>query len=172
MIRRARLDDRRAFMLLWEEYLKDLQDMGGEIIPSKRTLLFFSKVFAAYTQNHDRGVCLIYFDGKIPAAVLLWGEILPLPIDTTLGRIAQGWGTYIRLKYRGKGLSSELRAAASFILREAGFNSVIGSSHDKNQHGLQTGLAAGFEPFQTTCVLDLTLKAPIETTPYVEGLEA
>jgi GNAT superfamily N-acetyltransferase len=157
-IRRATKDDLRQFTFLWKEYLLELQTLGGAIWPSHRTLRFYREMVRIYDSDPLLGVCLIGWEGKKPAGVVLWGTLAPMPIDTDHGRVAQGHGTYVRPDFRGRGLSSELRTAAKTILKANGFDTVIGAAEIDNKTGLATGMGAGFEIVQQVGVLSLKEK--------------
>ena len=91
----------------------------------------------------------------MPVGVLLWGNAAESPIDTTLGRAAQGWGTYVIPEARGVGVSSKLRRAGAKVMRELGFDAVVGAADRLNERGLETGKRSGFRITQQLGVLDL-----------------
>lgn len=163
-IRDATRQDRRLFLSLWHDYLKELRDLGSEVLPTDRTLTFYAGLFDGYVGGVLHGVVLFSVRGPATpddVGVLMWGEVPSTGAhpETEFGRIAQGWGTYIAPAARGEGLSSSLRREAKRRLREMGFDSVIGGAHTMNDRGLDTGVGAGFRIYQKLGVLDLRKEA-------------
>lgn len=153
VIRTAETRDLARFLNLWREYLTELHvKYGGEILPTERTLTFFADLFLGL-QGGERGVCLLAEDEGVPVGVLLWGSLQQPPVDTALGRTAQGWGTYVVPEARAKGISSRLRETARKILAEMGFEHVLGAAERINAVGLATGEKAGFKIVQQIGVL-------------------
>jgi len=162
-IRLSNPEDAPAFMELWGEYLNQQWEDGGELVPTSTTLSSFASLFTLYTTGHKpmgpgvRGRDGVAVFGADENAVLLWGTTGgAAPFDFRWGRTANGWGTYVRSRHRGKGWSARMRAAASKYMREElGFDAVIGTAHNENPVGLETGLRAGFEIYAQTGVLRL-----------------
>ena len=67
-----------------------------------------------------------------------------LPWDSSLGKCALGFGTYVAPDQRMIGLSSELRNYALSELARVGFNKVLGSISISNEAGLESAASAGF----------------------------
>jgi GNAT superfamily N-acetyltransferase len=126
-------NDKDIFMELWKEAVESQSRMGSSIVPSAKTMNFFSGIFDAYTSGELEGVCLF---GASKNAVLLWGEMgSELPWDSTMGKWAMGWGTYIRPAYRRQGVARLLRDEAMKYLYEMGIETVIGTSVSGNVAG-------------------------------------
>lgn len=145
--------DRVVFREMWTEYLKDLQALGGEQLPTERTLDFYLGLFDRYTEDPSQGAA--YFAGDPCVGVILWGDAGDMPWDHTLGRVAYGWGTYVRPPARGMHLSKVLRDVAASHLTHVGFDSVLGSATPDNRPGIESGNAYGFERLHDTRVLRL-----------------
>lgn len=154
-VRRINIDEGPEFLSLWFEYLKELKEAGGEIIPSERTLIFFAEMVQTYTMEPQLGVALVALNGQRLVGCLLWGALPPVPIDTEFGKIAHGFGTYVLPEYRMKGLSVKMREAAKDLLAAEGFETVLGTAGKNNFAGLHSGTGAGFVPYGTSCALNL-----------------
>ncbi len=132
------------FSMLWRMFL-GVQELGLKPLPTRRNLAFFDRLFDAYYLGEADGICLTDADCK---SVLLWGDGLQPPaIETNLGRIATGWGVFVHPQARGQGLSVALRQAGYPLLKERGFDCVIGTAHVGNEAGLKSALASGLEHF-------------------------
>ena len=154
-VRPARAADLGDFLRLWRAYLEELHAaFGGEILPTERTLTFFADLFMALLGG-DRGVCLLAEDDASAVGVLLWGSLQQPPVDTDLGKTAQGWGTYVVPASRGKHVAKQLREAGAKALAEMGFDHVVGAAERGNDGGLASGTKAGFKITQQVGVLRL-----------------
>lgn len=151
-IRNAVAEDRELFLSLWSEFARDIRGNGYELIWTDRTERFFGRLFDSYVSRELDGVVLLAgSDGA-----LIWGEIGKEPLfDTTFGRIANGFGTFIRSEFRGIGLSTRMRQMAARQLCEMGFDSVVGAARHENAAGYGSSLAFGFEEHSVTGVLRL-----------------
>ncbi len=154
-VRRINADEGPEFLGLWFEYLKETKELGGEIIPSERTLIFFAEMVQTYTMEPTLGVALATVNGQKLVGCLLWGALPPVPIDTEFGKIAHGFGTYVLPSYRLKGLSAKMREAAKDLLAAEGFETVLGTAGKGNTAGLKSAPGAGFVAYGTSCALNL-----------------
>jgi GNAT superfamily N-acetyltransferase len=154
-IRTAEARDLTRFLSLWRCYLAELHEAyGGEILPTERTMTFFTDLFMGLLGG-DRGVCLLAEDDGRAVGTLLWGSLQQPPVDTSLGRTAQGWGTYVVPDARGRHVASQLRYAGAKALLEMGFEHVVGAAEKANDAGLVSGTKAGFRIVQQIGVLEL-----------------
>lgn len=151
-IRHATAEDRSLFMELWKEFALDIRGNGYELLWTPRTEAFFGGLFDAYLSKDLDGVVLLAgSDGA-----LIWGEIGKEPLfDTTFGRIANGFGTYVRRSLRGIGLSRRMREIAAADLYAMGFDCVLGAARHENVAGYESSLAFGFSEHSVTGVLRL-----------------
>lgn len=151
-IRHATAGDRDLFMTLWREFALDIQGNGYELRWTPRTESFFCTLFDAYVSESLDGVVLLAgTDGA-----LIWGEIGKEPLfDTSFGRIANGFGTYLRRSLRGLGLSTRMREIAAARLSEMGFDCVLGAARHENRAGYESSLSFGFVEHSVTGVLRL-----------------
>jgi hypothetical protein len=160
VIRHARKSDRDAFLGLWAAMLVENHGIGGEILPTQRNIDYFGRVFDDYQAERFQGVCVVA-EGEDTSlyGCLLWGDSGPSSLETRFGRIAMGWGTYVRPECRLLGISTELRGPGSLArvaLREMGFDSVLGSAVETNEAGIRSGLdRCGFRLHGIVAVLDL-----------------
>lgn len=160
-IRLSTPNDGQRFLELWTEYLTEQYEAGGELVPSSSTLSTFMQLFRLYTQGENpvgpssRGTQGVVVFGAKENAVLLWGAT-GVAFDFRWGRTANGWGTYVRPKYREQGWSARMRECAGRYMRDAlGFEAVMGMATDDNKVGLETGIKAGFEIYGKQGVLRL-----------------
>ena len=122
-IREATAGDYPTFLKLWIDLIESQAAMGGDMLPTPKTLSFFTVVFDAYLNGNRRGVVLLAGD----YGVSLWGEDLAdSPIDTKYAPYARGWGTYITPAHRREGLGSAMREYGCRRMREMGFTHVTG----------------------------------------------
>jgi len=152
VIRHATADDRDLFLTLWREYLTELRGLGGEQLPTERTLGFYGALFDAYVSGRFEGVVLLAGD----YGVLMEGAVAEGPIlDTVYEPAAHSWGTYTRHTHRRRGVSRALRESMNKALREAGFRSIIAGVHIGNPVGSASTIGFGFERVQDVVVLRL-----------------
>ncbi len=152
MIHKATAKDRRLFLTMWKEYLTELQDLGGEMIPTPKTMAFFGNIFDAYVTTTIRGVVLMAGS----RGVLMEGAYAnQASHDTTYEPMAHSWGGYTRPDHRRKGVSRKLRESMNKALREMGFKTILAGAHAGNPIGAEAMCARGFESVQDLMVLRL-----------------
>jgi len=151
-------EDGEIFLELWEEYLEHQIKMGSDIVITSKTLNYFEDVFWSYVDGNLDGVTIFGADNN---AVLMWGETgSNFPYDTSLGKWASGWGTYIRPEYRRMGWSKRMRGIAKQIMYEQGFDTMIGGIFPGNNIGRKAGpfgeeIGGNAEPYQETFLVKL-----------------
>jgi len=129
-------DEQDIFMELWKEGVESQFKMGSSVVPSVKTMDFFLDVFNSYASSELKGVCLF---GASENAVLLWGETgSDFPWESTMGKWAMGWGTYVRPAYRRQGVSRLLRNQAMRYLNAMGIETVTGTSISRNIAGKES----------------------------------
>jgi len=153
-VRLATKGDRDLFIRLWTEYTIQNHKNGSDVMPTSKTLTYFVGLFDSFVSGDLPGIVLIGADDN---AVLMWGAATQygLPYDSAYGFTAQGFGTYVRPSFQGKGISKELRKRAMKLLKRKGFDSVFGSAYEKNDAGYISGVKFGFEVVQATGILRL-----------------
>lgn len=148
-VRPARREDGPEFMLLWRRYLKELLAFGSEIALTERTRAFFQSVF---DRAVDGGPCVALvaeLDGEIVGCHL--SDAATLPWDTTAGRSALAFGTFVLPEARRCGAAHALRVASLRALRELGCDAVVFALHRKNEAGRESlGAWPGIEELSTT----------------------
>tara|TARA_Y100000310_G_scaffold225116_1_gene227123 strand:- start:2590 stop:3114 length:525 start_codon:yes stop_codon:yes gene_type:complete len=133
--------DEGVFLTIWEEAIKSQYAIGGTMIPSLKTMAFFRDLFRAYVAREMEGVVLF---GASENAVLLWGDVGNVfPWETTIGKFAMGWGTYVRPDYRRQGWARALRDEAMVKMYDMGFDTVIGTAVSGNEAGNESLLDYG-----------------------------
>ena len=123
MIREGVYEDEMLFRILFMEYLEDQYDLGNDIVPDHKSIEFFVKQAWYYSHKILDGIVLFSDEN----AVLMWGEPVGSPTTNRHGKVAIGWGTYVRKDFRGNGISKEMRNIAKKALFEMGFSYVHGS---------------------------------------------
>ena len=152
MIHKATASDRRLFLTMWKEYLTELQTLGGEMLPTEKTMAFFGNIFDAYVTTTIRGVVLMAGS----RGVLMEGAYANVPsFDTTYEPMAHSWGGYTRPAHRRKGVSRTLREPMNKALRELGFKTILAGAHAGNPIGAEAMRARGFESIQDLMILRL-----------------
>lgn len=160
-VRLATTDDLRQFDCLWMEYLQENLKAGDTTLNSKNNRAFFHRVARHYMTYPKLGCVVMAFDGKVPAGVVMWGAFIGDALETTLGKVAHGWGTFVRPKYRGEGLSSKMRGLAEDHLRAQRIRSLLGTVLPSNIPGLRSVEARGFKQTSMNVVLDLLEKRDV-----------
>lgn len=156
IVRRAETADLRQFDLLWGEYLEECQKRGDTTKNTRNNREFFRKVARHYMTNPELGIVAMAFDHHVPAGVVMWGAFIgAMPVQTTLGQVANGWGSYVRPAYRGEGLSRKLREFAASHLVAVGADTLLGSVNAGEEAALKSVLNMGFVPRQLVVSLDL-----------------
>ena len=127
--------DGEIFLELWGEYIDTQIEMGSYTIKTDKTMNYFEDLFHSYIDGSLDGVTIFGADNN---AVLMWGETgSDLPYDTSLGKWASGWGTYIRPDYRRMGWSGLMREEGKKTLHGQGFDTLVGGVFSKNEIGLK-----------------------------------
>lgn len=135
-IREATPQDYPTFLKLWIKYIESQVALGGDMLPTPKTIAFFTVVFNAYLSGERRGVVLLAGDGH---GVSLWGEDMgESPIDTKYAPLARGWGTYVMPEYRRAHLGSVMREYGCRRMREMGFKYVTGVMLLTNEISMQS----------------------------------
>lgn len=131
--------DRRHFMALVEEFVKD----GGPSLGlawGPATAKFFYGLFVSQAT-----VCVICRDGFSLAGG-------PLPWDTPWGRTAYGYGTYARPARRGDGLALKMRQMVIERLKEQGYAAFMGSIDPTDERAIGSAARHGWRPLNLSGV--------------------
>jgi hypothetical protein len=141
-------EDIEVFAELWRENLAEMSTMGGEILPTARTLAFFRRV---YLNTSQLGCAVFGADGN---AVYLWTP-LESPWDTRWGKAAVGHGAYVRPVHRRKGWATRVRNRGILEMKRLGCEVLIGGWFHDNPVEQHINLQFGYRPYHTNTVLML-----------------
>lgn len=138
-IRHAVLEDGPYFTLMWRALIESLVSRGApDIRWGLRTQEWYATIFRSAVENPDRGVVLAAEDrgqfGTTLAGGLMAHEA-PIPWDHSMGRVAQGYGTWVDPQYQTQGIAAALYEVARKTLHERGFQSYLGAYHLFNEGG-------------------------------------
>ena len=139
------------FRKLWKKFLTNQLEHGGDIAPSPHNMSLYDNMFNHYTENPDDGVILFVAEG----AVLMWGSAGDSPFDSLQGRVATAWGVFVDEDLRGQGVGKLMREKAKELLKEQGFDTVLGYVLNGNEHGLKSNLNSGFKEVGKFIKIDL-----------------
>ena len=155
-IRLLKPQDLEIFDLLWSEYMEEAYEAGDTTLPTGLNLRYFHELAKIYSVNPTYGSVMVAFSDHVPVGICMWGKFVPEPeIKTTLGLVANAWGTYVRPSYRGLKISQYLREASAKHLRHLGVESLIGSVNSGNDAAEASARNFGFTPMQKVVVLNL-----------------
>jgi GNAT superfamily N-acetyltransferase len=132
MARLARAGDRGFFERHLRAYLIERHSCGSEVIPTDRTVAFYLGLFDDYIRGEQPGAVVIDEAGGVSIA----GH--ELPFDTTLGKSATGWFTYVVPSSRGCGVASAMREILRERLRALGFRAIVAGMDISNADGRQS----------------------------------
>ena len=153
-VRHAKPGDRNLFRKLWTEYLTEsYESKDAEIKPDEFNIDRYSLFFDLYVTEKVPGIVLFIGD----SAVLMWGGIGEPPFHMDTER-AIGFGTYVRPDARKKGYSTLIRKEGARLLKEMGFDAVVGEiKHGGKDFDLRVKAAekAGLKPYATIWTMDL-----------------
>jgi len=136
-VRPAEEADIPELLVLTKDYLDEQQDFGGDVLPTPRTIDYYRTLFAGVIGKTIMGAAVaLSWNGSLVGFHLT--VELPMPWDSMFGRAALGFGTFVDPAFRGRGFGVALREVANDLLREAGFETVIGLVHTGNQPGEQS----------------------------------
>ena len=127
LVMHATKEDRDEFLRLWRDYLKEVSDMGGDILPTDRSMLYFGMLFDAYVSGVLRGAVVLLVDVETTRAygVVMWGMLTDEPlVDSRFGVTASAFGSYVEPKFRGHGYSADMRRMAAKFIKAAGIDAV------------------------------------------------
>jgi GNAT superfamily N-acetyltransferase len=149
MFRDATRADQTEFLTLWAENLTELEKYGSEYTPDIPTMKALSSLFTAYIEGVLFGACVLYEppgEGIQGASFAgeSWGE--PVIPQSKFGKIAYGWGIYIRPEHRKKGIAYHLSQNTSRKLKAMGFDTLQGDVLLENEPSLVAQKAIGWEP--------------------------
>lgn len=154
-VRHAKAGDRNLFKKLWLEYLTEsYESKDSEIKPSQKNLETYGLFFDLYVEKKLQG--LVLFIGE--SAVLMWGSIGATPFEMDTVHRAMGWGTFVKPDARRKGYSKLIRTEAAKLLKEMGFETVVGEvKHGGKDFDLRIKAAesAGVVPYATLWMINL-----------------
>ena len=154
LIREATRNDGNLFIELWNEYLHEQFEGGGEMLPTNATMQVFHQLFRNYVDFKSvQGVVLF---GPNDDGVSMYGTSLQT-IETRFGKVATAWGDYVRPEVRREGWATELRKIQVEKLREMGFEAILGSTYANNEAGEKSAISFGFgpEPVARTYIMKL-----------------
>jgi GNAT superfamily N-acetyltransferase len=146
--------DLNDFRELWAEYLEETFKEGDPVRPSESNLRYFSNLAREFITNPDSGVVVVAYDRHIPVGVVMWGWSGD-QLETTYGKTAVGWGTYVRPSYRCKQVSNELRKSATAWLKDKEFEAVQGSVRTVSPAAVKSAESFGFKATDTIVMLEL-----------------
>ncbi|MAH51175.1 hypothetical protein CMI37_35485 [Candidatus Pacearchaeota archaeon] len=155
-VRTAMGDDEELFLGLWGELVETQAGFGGDMLWTPRTKGFFAQVFRSYVQGLTEGIVVF---GAFDNAVLMWGSAGESPWDSTLGKRAEAWGTYVRPGYQGQGWSKKIREEGKRYLLLMGFESLVGGPLIGNDAGRESWIEFGAEKTQEVYRVRLGAKA-------------
>jgi hypothetical protein len=127
LFRDARLEDREAFLGLWTEFSEAIEPWGGEYRSDLDTLRDVRRLFDAYVEGSLAGLVVLYEPpGESPQGFGFIGETGGGAVirDSVCGKIARGWGIYIRKGHRRKHIAHYLQLSIGRKLVEMGFDTV------------------------------------------------
>lgn len=149
-VRAAKIQDKGLFRKLWKEFLEHEVSQGGNILPTDKNLDVYCNIFEKYVNGELPGVVSFIAED----AVLMWGSSGAPVFDTNIDPIAQGWGTYVRERARGKGYSRRIREVSLKRLEslkwndgeeEKKFKHLYGSAQANNEAGIESARSLGYD---------------------------
>lgn len=146
VIRVATSDDRPSARRLIRDFLVDMHERGSEVVPSFRSIDFYSSLFDAYASGEILGAVIIATINSNAIGLSMTGHVHPL--DLSFGQTATGWVTYVAPAYRGTGIASEMRGRLRDCLRAQGFVAIAAGYHTWNESSRQLAETRGFKSVQ------------------------
>lgn len=148
MFRDARPADREAFLGLWTEFITELQPYGGGWKATPETLSDTRNLFDAYVEGSLLGLVVLYHPpGEEPQGFGFIGETGGRGAirDSRYGKLAHGWGIYLRPEHRQKRIAYYLQVNIGKKIRELGFDTVNYTILAGNEAAIKSAEAVGFE---------------------------
>ena len=152
-IRQATKSDLSVLADFWMTLLESLVPKGGDVRPTPRSVAFYMELFEEVIEGRP-GVGIVAQDGEVMVGGLL-AVSAPLPWDSTLGRCAAGFGTFVLPSWQKIGVASKLYESAERILRAQGFDSYLGAYHLENESGKRLLRSRGAYDLQVATVIPL-----------------
>jgi len=150
-VREAKPRDRGLFKKLWKSYLEEERETGGIMLPTEANIETSAVMFDNYVDGTYEGVVLFVAD----KAVLMYGDP-GMVFETTLGKVAWGWGIYVHPDFREKGIAKELTKAAVDKLISLGFNRLYGEIRpDKEASTKALESVAPVKVISNLCIAEL-----------------
>jgi GNAT superfamily N-acetyltransferase len=161
VIRPAAAGDRKDVAALIYNYLLCMREKGSEVIPSDRTLSFFTEVFDLYLEGDEEGVVLVAVSpGGSLVGITMAGHTIPF--DTIYGKTATGWLTFVTPEARGHGTGTHLRGALRSALRDLGYSAIAAGYHMWNDDSRRFVEQRGFRSLQVYGVETLEPEQELE----------
>ena len=149
MFRDARKQDLPEFIQLWTEFIEELALVGGEFVADENTLRDVRNLFDAYVSGALNGLVVLYEPpGGGPQGVGFIGETRGTPAirGSTTGRVAHGWGIYIRPAHRKLHIAKALQENIGRKLIKLRFDTVSYTILTDNQAGVASAECVGMKP--------------------------
>jgi GNAT superfamily N-acetyltransferase len=119
---------------LFRAYLVALFQYNGDMIPSDDNVRWMSATANDVVTGVEDGCLALAWDSDELVGFSLAVDITQ-PVDTRLGKVALGVGTYVCSSHRKNGVGTLLRAELTEELRRMGFDSYTGSVMEGNTPG-------------------------------------
>jgi GNAT superfamily N-acetyltransferase len=100
------------------------------------------------------GLCLF---GAEKNAIFFCTAVLA-PFDTRWGKAMAGHSAYVRPEYRRKGWATRLRQRAVEILKNAGYDTLLGGAYHSNDLEAEIVKQFGYKPYHTSGSVSLREK--------------
>jgi L-amino acid N-acyltransferase YncA len=156
VIRLATKSDRSCILKLYKAMFEEQLPFGGEVKPSEGTLKEMGTLFDAYVEGSLFGVVVVWCPEGEPQGVVMAGEFWDPPnFDTSLGKVAEGWGIYVAAGHRKQGVAKAMQEACQVELERLAFNTVISHVLLGNEAGAQNLRSHGWSPVATQYALTL-----------------
>lgn len=145
--------DLQVFEEMLRRYLAEQQAAGGAVQLTRKTVDWYRDLARIYVHGSGFGVVVFAEEdgpvGRQPVGFAMAGEDLGIPrIDTTLGKVATVWITWVDPTRRKTGAGLGMLLFGRPRLLELGFETAAMSVREENTEGLALCHAFGAQPVE------------------------
>ena len=148
----AQVEDMLAYEEMLRHFLLEQEKAGSPVRLTRRTLNFYRDLAFGYVIGAEPGVVVFALHdtpaGPQPIGFTVAGQAAPDILDTTHGKIATVWITWVDPAHRRKDLGIGMLLYGEPRLVELGFETAAMTFREDNPEGRALGIAFGAVPIE------------------------
>lgn len=138
--RLATLQDELHLLTLFSRMLRELAQVGHNILPTEHNIDTFTQLFMDAILVDEHGIVLAFAGNECIGATFFTPDVSG--VDTP-GRVAVAHGTYVSPDWRKQGVAQAMQRMAHSHLSQLGYTKLVSVVMKDNEAGLKSALAVG-----------------------------